>query len=72
MMTFRGGPAGDDQVAKRLLTFDASLDFPITETFSLGLAVRNIFDSRGIESARNLQAFANEGRTFELSLHARF
>lgn len=72
MMTFRGGPAGDDQVAKRLLTFDASIDFPVTDTFSLGLAVRNIFDTRGIESARNLQAFANDGRTFELSLRARF
>lgn len=72
MMTFRGGPAGDDQVAKRLLTFDASIDFPVTEHFTLGLAVRNILDARGIESARNLQAFANDGRTFELSLRARF
>ncbi len=72
MMTFRGQPAGEDQIAKRLLTFDASLDFPFTENFSLGLAVRNIFDSRGVESARNLQAFANDGRTFELSLRFRF
>ena len=72
MMTFRGQPAGEDQIAKRLLTFDASVDFPFTENFSLGLAVRNIFDSRGVESARNLQAFANDGRTFELSLRFRF
>lgn len=72
MMTFRGQPAGEDQIAKRLLTFDASVDFPFTENFSLGLAVRNIFDSRGVESARNLQTFANDGRTFELSLRFRF
>ncbi len=72
MMTFRGNAAGEDQCVNRLLTVDASLDFPITDNFSLGLAIRNIFDSRGIESARNLQAFPNDGRTFELSLHARF
>ena len=72
MMTFRGGPAGDDQVAKRLLTFDASLDFPVSEHFTLGIALRNIFDSRGVESARNLQAFANEGRTLEISLRGSF
>lgn len=72
MMTFRGGPAGEDQIAKRLLTFDASVDFPLTKKLTLGLAVRNLFDSRGIESARNLQAFANDGRTFELTLRYRF
>ena len=72
MLTFRGGPAGDDQVAKRLLTFDASVDIPFSENFSMGLSLRNILDTRGIESARNLQAFANDGRTFELSLHARY
>ena len=72
MMTFRGQPAGEDQIAKRLLTFDVSLDLPLSERLTLGLAVRNLFDSRGIESARNLQAFANDGRTFELSLRYRF
>lgn len=72
MMTFRGGPAGDDQIVKSLLTFDLTADVPITDTISLGLAVRNIFDTRGIESARNLQAFANDGRTFELTLSASF
>ncbi len=72
MMTFRGSPAGEDQVAKRLLTFDASVDFPLSDHLTLGLAIRNIFDSRGVESARNLQAFANDGRTIELSLHGRF
>ncbi len=72
MMTFRGGPAGDDQVVERLLTVDLSLDFPLTDNFTLGFALRNLFDSRGVESARNLQAFANEGRTFELSLRYRF
>lgn len=68
LMTFRGSEAGPDQIAKDLLTFDASVDFPLSETLSLGFSLRNIFDTRGIESARNLQAFANDGRTFELSL----
>lgn len=72
LMTFRGAKAGEDQVAKSLLTFDASIDFPFTENFSCGLALRNIFDTRGIESARNLQAFANDGRTIELSMRYRF
>jgi outer membrane receptor protein involved in Fe transport len=72
LMTFRGSPAGDDQCAKSLLTFDASLDFPISETLSLGFSLRNIFDTRGIESARNLQAFANDGRTFEVFMRWRF
>ncbi len=71
-MTFRGQRAGREYLAKNLLTFDASLDFPILENFTLGFAVRNIFDTRGIESARNLQAFANDGRTFECSLRWRF
>lgn len=72
LMTFRGGAAGDDQCAKSLLTFDTSVDFPVNEFFSLGLSLKNIFDSRGIESARNLQAFANDGRTFELFMRYRF
>jgi outer membrane receptor protein involved in Fe transport len=72
MMTFRGAEAGEDQCVNDLITFDASIDFPISENFSLGLSLRNIFDSRGIESARNLQAFANDGRTFEIFMRYRF
>ena len=72
LMTFRGAPAGEDQCVKSLLTFDASIDLPVSETFSLGCSLRNIFNSRGIESARNLQAFANDGRTFEIFLRWRF
>ncbi len=72
MMTFRGGPAGEDQRVRRLITFDASVDVPVAETLSLGFAVRNIFNSRGVESARNLQAFANDARTFELTVRWRF
>ncbi len=72
MMTFRGGPAGEDQRVRRLITFDASIDFPMTDELSLGFAVRNLFNSRGVESARNLQAFANDARTFELSMRWRF
>jgi outer membrane receptor protein involved in Fe transport len=55
-----------------LLTVDASVDFPMSEYLSFGLSLKNIFDSRGIESARNLQAFANDGRTFELFMRYRF
>lgn len=72
MMTFRGAPAGEDQCVKSLITFDASIDFPISETLSFGLSLRNLFDTRGIESARNLQAFANDGRTFEIFMRWRF
>ena len=72
LMTFRGAQAGADQCAKSLLTFDASVDFPVTDHFSFGVSLRNLFDSRGIESARNLQAFANDGRTLELFLRYRF
>jgi outer membrane receptor protein involved in Fe transport len=72
LMTFRGAAAGDDQCAKSLLTVDASIDFPMSEYLSFGLSLKNIFDSRGIESARNLQAFANDGRTFELFMRYRF
>lgn len=72
LMTFRGSQAGADQCAKSLLTVDASVDFPISETFSFGISLKNIFDSRGIESARNLQAFANDGRTLELAMRCRF
>lgn len=71
-MTVRGARVGSEYVAKSLITFDASLDFPVYDNFTLGFAIRNIFDTRGIESARNLQAFANDGRTFELSLRWRF
>lgn len=71
-MTFRGARAGREYAVRDLLTIDTSLDFPLGENFTLGLALRNIFDTRGVESARNLQAFANDGRTFELSLRWRF
>lgn len=71
-MTFRGARAGREYAVRDLLTIDTSLDFPLGENFTLGLALRNLFDTRGVESARNLQAFANDGRTFELSLRWRF
>lgn len=71
-MTFRGTRAGREYAVRDLLTIDTSLDFPLGENWTLGLALRNLFDTRGVESARNLQAFANDGRTFELSLRWRF
>ncbi|MDO5462046.1 MAG: TonB-dependent receptor [bacterium] len=66
-MTFRGQRADPMYHVDDLLTVDASVEVPISEWASVSFAVRNIFDSRGVESARNLQAFANDGRTFELS-----
>ena len=71
-MTVQGKRVGKAYIVKDLLTFDTSLDIPLNENFTLGLALRNIFDTRGVESARNLQAFANDGRTFELSLRWTF
>ncbi len=75
-MTFRGGQLDaayrDQAQVKSLMTFDASVEVPIGEKGSVGLALKNIFNSRGIESARNLQAFANDGRTLELSCRWRF
>lgn len=76
LLTFRGNKVDESvepgQYAKSLLTFDTSLDFPISDNMSLGFALRNIFDTRGVESARNLQAFANDGRTFEVSFRMTF
>lgn len=71
-MTFRGAPQGARYRADSLLTFDLSAEYPLNDTISIYCALRNLFNSRGIESARNLQAFANEGRTFELAIRIRF
>jgi outer membrane receptor for monomeric catechols len=71
-MTFRGGQVGEIAHVNSLLTFDTTMEIPLNEWASLGFSIRNIFNSRGIESARNLQAFANDGRTFELSLKMSF
>ncbi len=75
-MTFRGGQLDaayrDQAQVNSLLTFDASVEVPIGEKGSIGLALKNIFNSRGIESARNLQAFPNDARTLELSCRWRF
>lgn len=71
-MTFRGAQADAMYSVDDLLTVDASIEFPLSEKFSLGLSLRNIFNTRGVESARNLQAFANDGRTLELTLNATF
>lgn len=71
-MTFRGSQVGEIAHVNSLLTFDASVELPLSPWASINFAVRNLFDSRGIESARNLQAFANDARTFELSLKMSF
>lgn len=66
-MTFRGQRADPMYHVDDLLTVDASVEVPLSEWASLSLTVRNLFNARGVESARNLQAFANDGRTFELT-----
>lgn len=66
-MTFRGQRADPMYHVDDLLTIDASMELPLSDWSSVTFTVRNLFDSRGVESARNLQAFANDGRTFELT-----
>lgn len=71
-MTLRGQDQGEAYEVEALHTFDTSIDIPVSESSSITFAVRNIFDERGIESARNLQAFVNEGRTFQISYDISF
>lgn len=57
--------------------FDASVEIPIPKGWYLGdasfsFAVKNIFNAHYIESARNLQCFAGDPRTFEFGIRSRF
>ncbi len=77
VMTLRGVPQGDQYYAKALQTVDISAEIPLTRPgarypASLTFGIKNLFDDRGIESARNCQAFANDGRTFEITFRCRF
>lgn len=77
VMTLRGVPQGDQYCAKALQMIDLSAEVPLTSPdarypASLTFGIKNLFDRRGIESARNCQAFANDGRTFEITLRFRF
>lgn len=70
--TFRGEQTSEEYRIKGYSTFDASVEYPVTDNLSLRFAVRNLFDRRYIESARNLQCFPGDPRTFELSLRMEF
>ncbi|MGN0827271.1 MAG: TonB-dependent siderophore receptor [Kiritimatiellia bacterium] len=70
--TVRGEMVPQGSNVKSFSAFDASLDIPLGETCALRLAIRNIFDKRYVESARNLQSFPGEPRTFELTLRYNF
>lgn len=76
-LTQRGEYAGDDYYAEQAHVFDASMEIPIPRSWYLGqssilFAVKNIFDDRYIESARNMQAFPGDPRTFEVAVRTRF
>ncbi len=67
-------PAGPDSayMVDALYTFDLSLDMPVTDNSSIQFSLKNLFDQRGVESARHLQVFPNDGRTFEVAYRVRF
>lgn len=70
--TIRGEttPAGSN--VKSFNAFDLSVDVPLGEALALRFAIRNILDKQYVESARNLQSFPGEPRTFELTLRYNF
>lgn len=70
--TFRGEQTADEYRIKGYSVFDASVEYPIDDTWSVSFAVRNLFDRRYVESARNLQCFPGDTRTFEIGLRASF
>ena len=70
--TFRGEQTADEYRIKGYSVFDASVEYPIDDTWSVTFAVRNLFDRRYIESARNLQCFPGDPRTFEIGIRASF
>lgn len=70
--TFRGEQTADEYRIKGYSVFDASVEYPIDDTWSVSFAIRNLFDRRYIESARNLQCFPGDVRTFEIGLRANF
>ena len=75
--TSRGSYQGPHYRVNSFDVFDASVEIPIPKNWYLGdasfsFAVKNIFNARYIESARNLQCFAGDPRTFELGIRSRF
>jgi len=75
--THRGAYQNPHYRVRGFDVFDASVEIPIPKSWHLGDAsfpppVKNIFDARYIESARNLQCFVGDPRTFEFGLRTRF
>ena len=76
--TMQGNYIGDDFYIDDSHVFDCSLDIPLrtfggSETFTLSLALKNVFNEKYIESNRHYyQCFTGEPRTFEIALRGRF
>ncbi|MCL2105339.1 MAG: TonB-dependent receptor [Kiritimatiellaeota bacterium] len=75
--TTRGQYQGADYRVDGYSVFDASVEWPLPKSWHLGdaslsLALKNILNRRYVESARNMQCFVGDPRTFELALRFRF
>ena len=75
--TLQGRYQGEDYFVEGYHVFDTSLEIPVPKRWHLGdsslmLGVKNIFDKRYVESARNMQCFVGDPRTFELGFRTRF
>jgi len=75
--TMRGMYQGPDYRINGYTIFDASAEWPLPKAWRLGdaslsLAVKNILNQSYVESARNMQCFVGEPRTFELALRFKF
>ena len=75
--TLRGMYQGPDYRIRAFTVFDASVEWPLPKSWHLGdaslsFAVKNILDQGYIESARNMQCFVGDPRTFELALRFKF
>ena len=76
--TSRGSYVGDDYYIDESHVFDISANIPLYKVggpkdWILGLAVKNIFDEKYIESNRHYyQCFPGDPRVFEISLNAKF
>jgi iron complex outermembrane receptor protein len=72
--TTRGMYQGAEYRVNGYEVFDASIEMPLPKLgdTSLSLAVKNILDKRYVESARNMQCFIGDPRTFEVALRVKF
>jgi len=75
--TTRGMYQGPDYRIRAYNVFDASVEWPLPKAWhagdaSLSFAIKNLFNERYVESARNMQCFIGDPRTFEIALRMRF